>query len=236
MNSTLILSDTHIGEVFAQKRCQALIELVQQYQRIILNGDFLDDMWDYSRTTQSQWKPFFETLKNTYVIYLFGNHDRDTESLRAATAGFVDEYADEYCISVGEKELVVMHGHTIYPRPDGILYQEKKTWFGRFFQVIARNVWYGVYRIVLWVRLHIERSSLLRRWQRPIIIRQNNRMKKYAQQHLEPHQILICGHSHLSEDARDEQFINIGANCYDRLEYLEVKDTALNLVTQTLTF
>lgn len=234
MNSTLILSDTHIGEVFVQKRCQALIALVQQYDRIVLNGDFLDDLWEYSKTVQSQWKPFFESLKDKYVIYLFGNHDRDTESLRTVTADFVSEYADTYSIFVGDKELVVMHGHTIYPRPDGVLYNEKKTRIGKLMQGVARTIWYGLYRVLLWIRLRIERSGVLRRWQRPVIIQQNNRMKKYAQQHLKQDQILVCGHSHLLEDARDERFINVGANCYDRLEYLSIIDGNMEVETQDL--
>ncbi len=235
MNSTLILSDTHIGSVFFEKRCRALCDLISKFDQIILNGDFLDDFWDYEKTIHSSWFELFTILKDKKVIYLFGNHDRDTDEIRRATEDFVDIYSDSYSISVADKELYIMHGHTIYPRPDGILYEEQKTSMGKIMQKIARSIWRWLYPLILKIRFIIEQyPKTLAKLQRPIIQHQNERMKEYAKKHLLPHQILVCGHSHYREDAREEQFINTGANCYERLEYVSIIDAEIKLKTQDL--
>jgi len=232
MKSTLVISDTHIGEQFFKERCDALIELIHKYDRIILNGDFLDDFWDYAKTMQSEWSHFFTALREKEVIYLFGNHDIDSPQLRDATRDFISMYAGDYRLSVGNYELVIMHGHTIYPRLGGILYEEQKTRAKKIFQYLVRLLVKVLYPLVLIVRFFIEQHSALVKLQRPIIARQNREMKNYAQHNLESHQILICGHSHLSEDARKQQFINIGANCYERLEYLSIINDTFELKTE----
>jgi predicted phosphodiesterase len=233
MKSTLILSDTHIGESFVPERAQALIQICQKHDQIILNGDFLDDFWDFKKTTKSEWKDFFNVLKQKEVIYLFGNHDVDSEDLRITTQDFVNRYDHEYRFNVGEIELIVMHGHSIYPRLGGILYEEQKTTLRKITQKIVKLAALVLYPIILCVRLIIERSAILRKIQRPIIAKQNKKMKAYAEKHLLPHQILVCGHSHLIEDAREKQFINTGANCYDRLEYLSIVNNDINLKIQS---
>lgn len=232
MLSTLILSDTHIGEKFFTERFQALFQLFEKYDQIILNGDFLDDFWEYEKTITSQWRPLFELLKTKKVIYLFGNHDIDSVALRDATSNFITEYANEYYLPVGEKELVIMHGHTIYPRLGGLLYEEQLTTGRKIAQKIMRLLAHVLYPVVLIVRFFIEQHSSLVKLQRPIIMRQNNQMKQYAKNNLASHQILVCGHSHLIEDAQQTNFINIGANCYERLEYLSIIDDSLELKTQ----
>lgn len=232
MLSTLILSDTHIGEKFVTERFEALIKLFEKYDQIILNGDFLDDFWEYKKIVTSQWRPLFELLKTKKVIYLFGNHDIDSTELRDVTHDFITEYADEYYLSVGGKELVIMHGHTIYPRLDGILYEEQITIGRKITQKIMRLLANVLYPLVLIVRFFIEQHPSLVKLQRPIIIKQNNQMKQYARDNLEAHQILVCGHSHLREDSQDKKFINIGANCYERLEYLSIIDDSFELKIQ----
>ncbi|MFT7328066.1 MAG: putative phosphodiesterase [Crocinitomicaceae bacterium] len=235
MNSTIILSDLHIGDNIHFKRLAAFLEIFENFDRIILNGDFLDDLWSYDKTVTSEWSSLFDLLKRKEVIYLFGNHDRDTPELRAATSDFIDVYADTYNIPVGNLELVIKHGHTIYPRPDGILYEKKKTTFGKWIQKTVKILWYSVYPFVLTFRFLIEKNQgTLSKIQRNVVKVQNDRMKEYAKKHLEPHQILVCGHSHLSEFSPELQFINAGANSYERVEYLSIRDEKMELVTREL--
>jgi predicted phosphodiesterase len=234
MKSTLILSDTHFGEDFFEHRFLAIKELFLSYDRVILNGDFLDDFWEYKKTIQSSWSELFDILKTKEIIYLFGNHDIDSAELRAATSDFITMYADEYRLKVADRELVIMHGHSIYPRLGGILYEEQLTIFKKFLQKSFKIMEQVLYPLILIARLFIERHKKLVKLQRPIIIKQNNQMKQYAQDNLEPHQILVCGHSHLAEDSRDKQFINTGANCYDRLEYLSIRNEKIELIRKEL--
>lgn len=235
MYSTMILSDLHLGEKFNKKRLHAFLDIMQNFDQIILNGDVLDDFWDYQETIKSSWEPLFDLLSRKKVIYLFGNHDRDSLALRKSTESFVDVYANSYQLSVGERELIIMHGDAIYPRPDGILYQEKTTFFGILAQKTAQVLWKIVYPIFLIVRLFIEKyPNSLAKIQRPFVRPQNRAMIEYAQTKLESHQILVCGHSHFAQFSPDEQFINSGANLYDRIEYLAVENGELSLVVKKI--
>lgn len=230
MKSTIIFSDHHLGNNIHHKRLARFMSVCKKFDRIVLNGDFLDDFWKFKETLASDWKPFFELLKHKEVIYLFGNHDRDSQDLRAATSEIIDYYADTYYLPVGDHELVIRHGHRIYPRPDDIFYKEKNTQSGKVSQKTIRKIWRFIYPIMLAIRYFIERfPKTLARLQRPIVKPQNERMKKYAQDHLESHQILVCGHSHYAEFSPDQQFINCGANSYGRVEYLSVINDTLKL-------
>lgn len=235
MKSTIILSDLHIGEKVNKKRKRAFLETFRNYDRIILNGDFLDDFWDYSKTRQSGWSPVFELLKQKEVIYIFGNHDRDSIELRQATSDFITSYHEEYFLPVSDKELVIQHGHYIYPRPDGILYNNSRNIFVRLAKWLVKGIWSIVYPIILITRFSIEKyPRTLAYLQRSFVKPQNERMKRFAKENLAPHQILVCGHSHFAEDARDEQFINEGANSYNRIEYLSIRDEKMKLVVKKL--
>lgn len=235
MTSTIILSDLHIGDNIHEKRLKAFLEIIETFDRVILNGDFLDDLWPYKKTIKSEWAQLFELLKTKEVIYLFGNHDRDTTDLREATAYFIDTYADTYKLAVTDKELVIMHGHTIYPRPDGIIYEKKATRFGKFIQKIVRILWYTMYPFVLTIRFFIEKNpGTLAKIQRNVVKVQNDRMKIYAKENLKDNQILVCGHSHLAEFSPELQFINEGANSYERVEYLSIRDGKMELVIKKL--
>lgn len=235
MKSTIIISDLHIGEKVNKKRKRAFLETFRHYDRIILNGDFLDDYWDYSKTRNSGWGPVFEALKSKEVIYIFGNHDRDSIELRQATDDFITSYHDEYLLPVNEYELVIRHGHRIYPRPDKILYTPAKSIFQKIFKGIVKIIWRLLYPIILITRFSIEKyPKTLAYLQRSFVKPQNKRMKKYAQENLEPHQILVCGHSHFAEFSPQEQFINEGANSYNRIEYLSIRDGNLQLVVKKL--
>lgn len=235
MISTIIISDLHIGERVNKKRKKAFLETFKKYDRIILNGDFLDDFWDYSKTMDSKWKPVFELLKTKETIYLFGNHDRDSAALRNATANFIDSYHDEYLLAVADKELVIRHGHRIYPRPDGVIYNNPKNILQKFIKWVVKRIWSVLYPVILITRFSIEKYpktlAYLQRW---FVKPQNQRMKKYAKKNLEPHQILVCGHSHFAEFTPEKQFINEGANSYNRIEYLSIRDEKMELVVKKL--
>lgn len=235
MISTIVISDLHIGEKVNKKRKRAFLETFRHYDRIILNGDFLDDFWDYSKTRQSAWSPVFEALKSKEVIYIFGNHDRDSVELRQATSDFITSYHDQYILPVNEYELVIRHGHRIYPRPDGILYNPARNIFTKLLKWFAKLVWRLLYPIILITRFSIEKyPRTLAYLQRSFVKPQNKRMKKYAQEHLKDNQILVCGHSHFAEFSPEEQFINDGANSYNRIEYLSIRDGHMKLVVKKL--
>jgi len=235
MISTIILSDLHLGSNnIHHGRLHAFLEIIETFDRVILNGDFLDDHWDYEKTMVSEWKPLFDLLKTKETIYLFGNHDVDSISLRSATKEIINEYAETYHVLVHDRELIIMHGHTVYPRLGGILYKPQKSWWRKILQKVLKVVSYIVYPIILIVRFFIERHPQLVKLQRPLIAKQNEVMKQYAKGNLEPDQILVCGHSHLAEFSPEQQFINEGANAYERVEYLSIRDNNIELVIHEL--
>ncbi len=236
MTSTIILSDLHLGSTnIHTERLAMFLEVIAGFDRVILNGDFLDDLWEYKKTIQSAWSPLFELLKTKDVIYVFGNHDPETPALIEATSAFISEYYHTYYLPVADKELVIMHGQTIYPRPVDQLYRQRKNWYGKIFNRIVRVLWYSFYPVILTVRFFIEKKQgNLAKIQRNVIKLQNDKMRGYAKEHLKPHQILVCGHSHLPEFSPELQFINEGANSYERVEYLSIRDEKMELVIREL--
>ncbi len=233
MKSTIVLSDLHLGGVISEKRKRALLKLFHEHDVIIFNGDFLDDFWDYRATVRNN-SVLFEALKSKYIVYIFGNHDRDTSELRAATDFFVNEYTDEYSVFALDHEYKIQHGHAIYPRPDEILYKTPTNIFQKMKQICAQGIWKVLYPVILWIRYRLEVFALTRALHRSIVARQNIIMRNFAEKNMKENQVLLCGHSHFQQDFFDQKFINTGANAYSRLEYLIISSDGYRLVSENI--
>lgn len=74
---TLVFSDTHLSDRFEEGKYAFLKKLIEQYDRVIINGDFWDGhLVTFDTFINSPWKGLFPLLKSKGTIYVYGNHDR----------------------------------------------------------------------------------------------------------------------------------------------------------------
>ena len=64
---------------------------------------------------------------------------------------------------------MIMHGHTIYPRLGGIIYESQTIWWRKILQKILRATYFITYPLILTIRFFIEQRPNLIKLQRPII-------------------------------------------------------------------
>lgn len=76
---TLVISDTHLGK-YDRKMDLFLRNLIKDYDRIILNGDFYD-CWlvSFEEFISSEYSELFKILKSKETIYIYGNHDSESD-------------------------------------------------------------------------------------------------------------------------------------------------------------
>ncbi len=229
----LIISDIHLSPAFNKKRLEILKDSFRKANTIILNGDFFDSYWPYQKVVQSKWRPLFEILKEKYVIYLFGNHDFDSRELRSAASFFVDEFRKDYVFSYAGREFVVFHGDKIISNPGDI----RSKVFHNFFLILYKKIfmffWHFIYPVARFYMFLAHRfPKMIGFFYFKKIQRENFLMKEYAKQNLRDNQILVCGHTHLSEIDLKNKFINSGVNCHNKTEYVFFSQGVVSLVSE----
>jgi len=110
MDEYTIISDIHLGSDVC--RADNVLEFLccLETENLILNGDIFDNM-DFRRLKKSHWqilKKLRQIAKETNVIWLYGNHDKDCEPIsHLIGAHFLREYIiDDY----HDKLIYVTHG------------------------------------------------------------------------------------------------------------------------------
>lgn len=74
---TVVFSDTHLSDLFDAKKCEFLKHLINNADRVIINGDFWDGhIITFDTFVKSPWSQLFPLLKSKKTVYVHGNHDR----------------------------------------------------------------------------------------------------------------------------------------------------------------
>lgn len=205
----VIFSDTHLTEKFNFKLFNKLQRAISDADLIIINGDFWDQyLTTFDQFMNSPWRALFKQLKQHKTVYLFGNHDRETQS-DDRRLQFCDEVAEFYEIEIGKRKLRIEHGN-------------------RFVSDSHPPRWFG--KLTFWVQALLVKVRPLTIFLRIIQRKWNRKMKTWATENLEDDQLLICGHSHLQEQDLSSKFINAGFNCYGHHQYLVIEDDNLTLI------
>jgi UDP-2,3-diacylglucosamine pyrophosphatase LpxH len=164
----------------------------------------------------SKWQLLFPLLKARDTVYVFGNHDRQE---------WTDQRVNQFsvcqrkgiCIQNGTKHLLVTHGDAIIP-----VYEDFIP--GRSLRFLCSRTWIRLEAIG--IRLVGKRFSR-------VGAATNATLKTFAKQRLDEDEILVCGHSHLSEYDLDSNFINLGLHRQGLGQYLMVDDHAIELLEET---
>ncbi|NTU73356.1 hypothetical protein HGB07_04275 [Candidatus Roizmanbacteria bacterium] len=214
---TLIFSDSHLGTKFDEEKFQALKQVIEQADRVILNGDFWDGylLHDFTDFIESTWKTaLFPLLKQRETIYIYGNHDKKKYSDERVNL-FSTSQTKQYRFTENGKTFIVEHGDRIAPLIDifipyqvSIPFTILHDWAESFIISLMGEKYYKYLHSVV-----------------------NNRIKKYAKKHLKPDEILITGHTHLAELNVAQQYANSGVNKHHLAQHLWIENGKIKLET-----
>ena len=208
---TLIFSDTHLDHNFDQKRFDLLKDLIEQVDRVIINGDFWDVyLTSWEQFLNSEWNKLFPLLKQKESIYIFGNHDK-AEWMDDRMSLFSNIQTSSTEINIENKKLIIQHGNEIYPS-----IEEK---YPRLFSNKILISLYGIYdflsgNVSWWFTTgHFE----------------NRKLKQWVKRNFPQDHVLVCGHTHLFEDNQQSRFINTGLIRFGYLQYAIVTDDQIEV-------
>ncbi len=107
---TLVISDTHLGRKFDEKKLDFLYSLFSLYDEIILNGDFwCYYTFDFKEFLDSKWNILFPILKKKNTVYVYGNHDRKSWCDEGVNL-FSEKQASSYFLKSGKRKFLIEHG------------------------------------------------------------------------------------------------------------------------------
>lgn len=176
---TLVLSDIHIGDPRLNNE-DSVVELLQttDYDRLILNGDFLD-MWllGYKRAVRKS--KIVKAIKDLQqeVIWVRGNHDPIDFKQKVLPNATV---RDTYITTINGKKTMFLHGHQVYP------FKNMAWW-----QKLAANFNSAVYKLCkldiqnLWRKTDTYKQSVAKKRQEIIDV--------YGK----TNSVLVIGHTHV---------------------------------------
>lgn len=206
----LILSDIHFRKKFEEKKMNFLINLIKEYENIIINGDLYEAVYIKPKAIlNGRYKPLWELLKQKNTVYIYGNHDPQHKSEKVAKYISKKQY-DYLKIKLGDNCYHIEHGHKlgfklgnfpnfIYIPLDYISYEIQ-----HYFDFLTRYLGSKWNKIILNHR------------------RINNIIKN--------NEILICGHTHVKTIDLNNRFINGGYIKYGRGSYVVISDKNTSLM------
>jgi predicted phosphodiesterase len=111
---TLIISDTHIGDIRFHNEFLAEVLKKKKFDRLVLNGDFVD-LW-LSSLEQIKNDPLFklvqEVAKKKEVIWILGNHDNDIIKSKDEMPNI--KFVEQLEFIDNNKHILIIHGHQLY--------------------------------------------------------------------------------------------------------------------------
>lgn len=213
--SILIISDIHLTTKFDQKKFEYLRNLIEKFDKVIINGDF----WSHYSCTfnefiQSEWSRLFPYLKEK-TIYIYGNHDRkkwcdDRVNL------FSTEQHSNYSITEFGKKLRIEHGHAIAFDSVG---NEKLMALHRKLKIDRYN--YAMQKLIL-NKLGKKIYNFFGRTQQKKFLRESTK--------LEGNSFLVVGHSHSPNFIENKKYINSGYVNFGTAYYIALDNDGLRLV------
>jgi UDP-2,3-diacylglucosamine pyrophosphatase LpxH len=227
METTLIISDLHLGA--HNSRADQVTELLRtDFQRLILNGDTLDDL-NFERFRLTHWAALEQlrrTARRCELILIRGNHEA-SHAASAQQSSRIDVLAnmlgvavrEEYQLCVGKRRYLICHGD-------------------RFDQTL-RMTWVG--DLADWFYARIQECS------RPLAHWLKGRVKKWGgvlgsvrdgalayarQNHCDG---IILGHTHYSADEMHDGIHYLNSGCWvdSPCSYIRADGSAIELCQWT---
>ncbi len=205
----LVFSDTHLGSLFEEKKFNFLSALIDQVDRVIINGDFWEGYGtSFDRFVNSPWKQLFPKLKAKQAIYIFGNHDRQILSDKR-TALFSKIQTDRFALKPNGTRFIFEHGHRLCPIMDEPSPPSKRLVVATYLTGKAEEI------------MTITNNKAIKRF---LLGKYNNIIKRKLKKELSDNEVLICGHTHLSEFNIKERFVNTGIVRHGLAQYLLIQN------------
>ncbi len=200
----LVISDIHLRNKLEPKKMNFLMNLIKNYQNIILNGDFYEARYTNAENfLKGKYKPLIDLLRSKNTYYIFGNHDPEYKSKKVAD--YITNKQFQFLkIQIGDTKFHIEHGHRLgfeedaasdllFHVVDTISYLIQK--YFNFLVVILGSKWNS-------------------------IIKKHRRFTKL----IEEFEILVVGHTHVKSLELKERFVNGGYIKYGRGSYLVISD------------
>lgn len=218
--TTIIVSDTHLGDRFNKRKFAYLKRIFSQTDRIILNGDFWDGhLISFDKFINGPWQQLFPLLKSKKTIYIYGNHD-NKNICDDRVKLFSTDQATELKVDLGKYKIVVEHGDRIAPVLTEKLYLHVPIFLRKAVYYIARV-------FITYLPLYLFGKKFYR-----INKRRNNKMILWSKNNLPSDHFLICGHSHLAELNFVHRFANSGFIRGGYGQYIRIEDGFMQLVDE----
>lgn len=210
----LIISDTHLTDKLEKRKFKFLLNLVSQYENIIINGDFWEARYvDAKKFMKSKYIPLFEALKSKNTTYIYGNHDPKYVAEEVAKT-VSNKQIDRVKLNIGGRKFNIEHGHRfIHPNiekkgnPNILKYMDLigSGFFERFF-------------FPLTVML------LGKKWNKETIA------SIQKDKTIDADEIVICGHTHVPVFDLKQRFIDIGRIRANYATYLVIDDDKIHQI------
>jgi predicted phosphodiesterase len=226
-HKTLIISDLHLTKKFDKNEFHFLVDLIKSADKVIINGDFFDSWFlSFDEFLSSKWNKLFRLLKERNCVYIFGNHDEEDASDERREI-FCDESGYDYETKIGDKELILMHGHRVKNGINSGLKIYQKTLNGVAKSKLKQKTKDQVFALERFTFKHvISKAAGLFTMSSKI----NKSLENYKKKNY-PNKWFICGHSHLAEMDMRNKFLNTGAIRHGIASYAEIDENDVELKT-----
>ena len=207
-SSVLIISDLHLSSKPDLETQSFLLDLIEPFSTIIVNGD----LWDYFLCPVDEfmmtWNKFLHRLSKKNTIYITGNHDHYT-FLNERVFEFAKVCCEELLLEYPTFTYAIRHGHQ---HTD--LHWAEKISFGLFGYSLGQKE-HSIYR--WFVRRFGKSTNQLGHYFG------NNLHKTFSAKKYKKSSIYyVCGHTHYPEYSIKKRYFNSGFIMAGHSSYLEI--------------
>lgn len=216
----LVFGDTHLGKKLNPSKLEALKNIIEAHDKVIINGDFWD-AWkcSFEEFINSDWRELFPLLKEKKSVYIYGNHDpkflTDTN-----VKLFSSEQCRKYSFSFGENKYIVIHGDQF----DSNCQRMQK-----FFNTHTKLDRIIEFPITAVGALHMR--VLKYKVDFAFLGKIINKKVKNSLEYKDTTYIL--GHTHHPEISKNKKFVNQGFIEYGQINYVTIDEEGPKLIQET---
>ena len=210
----LVFSDTHLGPLFDEKKLRFLTNLIEKADKVIINGDLWEGYFmSFDQFVNSPWKHLFPLLKKKQTVYIFGNHDKRTQSDDRVNL-FSAKQVSRHVYKPNGTAFVFEHGDRLWNAGDN----------GSLRNPLFEKATYVVGAIE-----YVVTRKLGKKTAKFLLHRFNNVIKRKISKELKKNEVFICGHTHLAEYDKENRFINTGIIRHGLAQYLLIEDGKIKI-------
>lgn len=206
----LILSDSHFEVGTKTVKINFYTNLISKYDNIILNGDFYEAKFIKPNTfLNSKLKPLLDALHSKNVVYLYGNHDPEVDAKRVAEY-ISNEQAIYKKVEINGQKYHIEHGNRLAP-PDSDNYPD---WLLGPMNFIGGMI----QKFLPFVTMYMGTK-----WNNSVI------EKRYNDGIIKQNELLICGHTHVTVNRPEINYINSGSSMFNGGNYIVINETGYKI-------